>query len=377
MIGGLGLVSGCVVTKLNLSRRFKHAAFLINMFSVEVRNFVIKQFYLNRNAYAIDADLIRLVQAKVQEEFGETIAGNSVRNVIKRFETPITEHRHRNVNDQLRANVIGLFEEEPDLTLRQVAARLQTSRETVRRILKIAGFKAFKPIEVHKLTPTDKRKRLEFCNEFRTRELDARTIWFSDEKMFCLNKRLNHQNNRMWCREKPSFFNQLIAHSPSIHVWCALSANGIIGPFVFDTTVDQFAYQKCIDLYFTPQLRDRFGLNQNHWFQQDGAPAHCSDYSIELLRVYFDDRLISRKAEFQWPAHSPDLNPLDFFLWGHVEAIVLKRNPKTTRHLQRIVQEEIEKVNCNLPLLSKVIDNFQKRIDACIEQDGGHFADLL
>ena len=39
-----------------------------------------------------------------------------------------------------------------------------------------------------------------------------------------------------------------------------------------------------------------------------------------MLKVYFDDKIIGRNAENFWPPHSPDLNPLDFFFWGKVDA---------------------------------------------------------
>ncbi len=45
------------------------------------------------------------------------------------------------------------------------------------------------------------------------------------------------------------------------------------------------------------------------YFQQDGARAHTACATMEFLREFFDDRLIS------WTARSPDLMPLNFFLW--------------------------------------------------------------
>ena len=55
----------------------------------------------------------------------------------------------------------------------------------------------------------------------------------------------------------------------------------------------------------------------------------------------------------------------------------MRENPKTKRQLTRFVREEIEKVDGDLPLLKSVIVNFDKRIDLCIEKEGGNFADLL
>ena len=50
-------------------------------------------------------------------------------------------------------------------------------------------------------------------------------------------------------------------------------------------------------------------------YQQDGATPHCSNVSLEFLQRYFPgDRLISRCTDNAWPAHSPDLSPVDYFL---------------------------------------------------------------
>ena len=54
-------------------------------------------------------------------------------------------------------------------------------------------------------------------------------------------------------------------------------------------------------------------------YQQDGAPPHCSNVSLDFLNEYFpEDRLISRRTNTPWPAYSPDLSPADYFLWERV-----------------------------------------------------------
>jgi hypothetical protein len=46
------------------------------------------------------------------------------------------------------------------------------------------------------------------------------------------------------------------------------------------------------------------------------------------LNTQFPDRWLGRGGPLSWPARSPDLNPLDFFLWGHLKEIV-NRDPLT------------------------------------------------
>jgi hypothetical protein len=55
------------------------------------------------------------------------------------------------------------------------------------------------------------------------------------------------------------------------------------------------------------------------------ATAHMS---MHALSDVFKDRIIGSGI---WPAHSPHLNPLDFFFWGYLEDNVYNSNPRTEK----------------------------------------------
>jgi hypothetical protein len=55
----------------------------------------------------------------------------------------------------------------------------------------------------------------------------------------------------------------------------------------------------------------------------------------------FGDIVIS---ESLWPAHSPDLMPCAFYLWGSLKDKVYKINPNTLHKLEENIQEEISKI---------------------------------
>jgi hypothetical protein len=62
------------------------------------------------------------------------------------------------------------------------------------------------------------------------------------------------------------------------------------------------------------------------WFRQDGAIPHTTNDSLAWLRERFKDRLISRKCEIEWVAHSPDLNPPPhIFICGGISRIMCMR----------------------------------------------------
>jgi len=49
-------------------------------------------------------------------------------------------------------------------------------------------------------------------------------------------------------------------------------------------------------------------------FQQDSAPAHIAKLAQDWIATNCSELI----GKDEWPAHSPDLNPLDYHVWGAV-----------------------------------------------------------
>src|SRR6218665_1008159 len=47
-------------------------------------------------------------------------------------------------------------------------------------------------------------------------------------------------------------------------------------------------------------------------FQKDGAPAHTARVTQEWLHANCPEII----EKYRWPPNSPDLNPLDYYVWG-------------------------------------------------------------
>jgi len=63
-------------------------------------------------------------------------------------------------------------------------------------------------------------------------------------------------------------------------------------------------------------------IRANMWFQQDGAPAHNATIEQHFLNENIKSkRMGTNKGPFKWSQLSPDLTPLNFFLWGHFKDI--------------------------------------------------------
>jgi hypothetical protein len=106
---------------------------------------------------------------------------------------------------------------------------------------------------------------------------------------------------------------------------------------------------------------------QRGYFQQDGAPPHVAHQTINYLQEFFGDRLVSRD---RWPPRSPDLTPLDFYLFGSLKTKVFRNRLHTLEELQAAIVEEIN--NIDQHTLQRVFDNIKKRVNMTLLNNGGH-----
>lgn len=129
-----------------------------------------------------------------------------------------------------------------------------------------------------------------------------------------------------------------------------------------------------VQTHVLPELESR-GLMNTVWWQQDGAPPHYARSVRGYLGERFGTRWISRGGPVEWPPRSPDLNPLDFFLWGYLKRKVYRTRPQTLDQLKDNIISECRAVTPET--LEKVLSNCLKRMLLCKENDGGHFEHLL
>ena len=102
---------------------------------------------------------------------------------------------------------------------------------------------------------------------------------------------------------------------PGIHVWCGLSSMGLVGPFFFDAPITGEVYLEMLLTSILPGVRALYGAAEDIFYLQDGAPPH---YHLGI-RAFLDDNLQGRRGPIEFPPRSPDLTPMDFYLWGTVK----------------------------------------------------------
>ena len=102
-------------------------------------------------------------------------------------------------------------------------------------------------------------------------------------------------------------------------------------------------------------------------FQQDGATAHRAGETVELLKKETPD-FISPNL---WPPNSPDLNPVDYKIWGIRQDKVYRTKIRDIEELrQRILHAWVE---FDQLVIDAAIGQWHTRLQAYVEAEGGHF----
>ncbi len=176
------------------------------------------------------------------------------------------------------------------------------------------------------LKDSDIESRLRFAHWMKENDEIADVLWFTDEAHFYLSAEVNKRNCRYWGSEKPDFHLEKPLHDKKVTVWATISSAGIIGPFFFEdesgdaATINSDRYLKMLKTKFMPALRRKCNNDIDVvWYQQDGATPHTARHVLAWLEKVFGEQFVSFRTEREWPPHSPDLSPLDFFLWGYLK----------------------------------------------------------
>ena len=89
-------------------------------------------------------------------------------------------------------------------------------------------------------------------------------------------------------------------------------------------------------------------LRQAMYFMHDGAPAHFSHIVREHLNECFPNRWVGKGGPTPWLPRSPDLNPLDFFLWGHLKSLVYSTDVEDEATLHARIMQGCQTIRITL-----------------------------
>ena len=145
---------------------------------------------------------------------------------------------------------------------------------------------------------TDRHKEQRVLWARNNKETDWERVVFSDEMSIWLAG----GKIQLWCKGSQEAVKPRNKHSPKLHVWGAFSARGTFPLKVFRENLFGEVYTNILKECLVTQAET---LYPNGWiFQEDNDPKHTS----KVAKIF---REVNGIVRMEWPAFSPDLNPIE------------------------------------------------------------------
>lgn len=300
------------------------------------------------------------------------------------FEKRTAENGHpQTVTPQMEEQVLNEIEDSPTTSTRKIAHTLNISHSTVWRILKKYLLYPYHIQRVQALLPDDFPRRVALCRWMQEsighNPRFLAQILFTDEANFSRDAIMNFHNNHIWIDENPHAVSESRhQHQFSLNVWVGIVGDFLIGPFFLPGRLTGEIYRRFLEEDLPTLLEEvPIQLRQQMLFMHDGAPAHFSLVARQYLDVAYPNRWIGRGGAQPWPPRSPDLNPLDFFLWGHLKQLVYTTPIENVEELRNRIIASCRTIRQTPGIFERVRQSMRRRIEACIEVEGRHFQQFL
>jgi len=151
-----------------------------------------------------------------------------------------------------------------------------------------------------------------------------------------------------------------------------------IGPFVFDNNLKGNTYEAFVRNEMPGLLGDiPLMIRSQIYFQHDGVTPHYTNRVRELLNELFANRRLGRGGPVAWPPRSPDLKPLDYYLWGHMKTLVYVTKVDSRAEMRRRIFAAAEQIKNHPHNFACATESLNIRDETCIAAGGGHFEQVL
>jgi len=108
-------------------------------------------------------------------------------------------------------------------------------------------------------------------------------------------------------------------------------------------------------------------------FKHDGSHPHFSRQVRDVLDTRYSDKWMDR-GPIIWPARSPNLNVLDYFIWSHIKDLVEHIHNSTKAEARKAI---LVAFNTITEMAHHVTRNITRRAEICLRERGRHFKQFL
>jgi len=220
--------------------------------------------------------------------------------------------------------IVHMVQSSPRASMQRIARRLHVPHTRVWRTLHADGMYPYHVQLVQLLGPGDFAQRLEFCKWLNGSRQLHRYILFTDEAQFTGDGVNNTHNSHVWADVNPhAAVESNFQLRFSVNVWCAVLDDQLFGLFILEGRLTGEVYLRFLQEKL-PRLLEVVPLNKrgHMYLQHDEASLHFSREIRNFLNYHFPGWWIGRGGPHNWPARSPDLDPLDYCVWGWMKELV-------------------------------------------------------
>jgi transposase len=246
--------------------------------------------------------------------------------------------------------------------------RSSVSPSTIRRALKQEGLKSSVKQKKPLLLPRHKSQRLSFARKYQDwTEKDWARVLFSDETKI---NRLGADGRKwVWKRPHSQILQQHVKQTlkfggGGLMFWGCMSSRGVGHACKVEGGINSTLYIEILGGEMHQSLRFLRMEEDGAILQQDNAPAHMSRAATEWFNA-------NRVELLDWPAQSPDLNPIEH-LWDYLKRRLsdYEQPPESIHKLWERVQVEWEKITPDF--CARLVNSMPQRIQAVLDAKGGH-----
>ena len=306
-------------------------------------------------------------EGKTYKEVQKVIgcSAKMISNALKWEQKTEKRGRKRKTTPQMDRRIAKLAKTQPMIGSKRIKEDLQltVSTGTIRRRLCEVNLPARSPRKVPLLKKRHVQKRLEFAKEhIDWPEKKWHNILWTDESKIVL---FGSKGHRQYVRRpantefKPQYSVKTIKHGgASIMIWGCFSYYGVGPIYRIPGIMDQFEYIRILEEVMLPYAEEEMPLRWT--FQQDNDPKHTS----KRAKAWFQ---MNRIQLMEWPAQSPDLNPIEN-LWADLKSAVHEAKPRNKEELWNTVQ--LTWAAIPVERCQKLVNSMHHRCEAVIRNRG-------